>query len=751
MRPQARTAGAPWRLQARRAAIPLCIAACFVLLFSAAFSPVARPLPQHLAAWALLCGSLLAAAVRAVRFKLQRRDRPLPAAWAAETALLCIAGAQALEQLTGGPAGPLAPLGYLLAAGLTLALPVRLSIPLLAALLLVDAGAFLAGDLLPEHLFTLLAQALFTGLFAALYHAVLAARLRQAQAAEESAVQRRVAEAEERARELRLVVTADPLASTGGDEARERQLLSAVHELEEGLRAGLSVAEVALRPHTVALLLASPEGGTLQLREAFSRSERLQRGPIPAGAGALGAVLSTRAPLRQGGSKDKPPHLTWYDGPPEVQSFLGVPLFEPALPGQQAGPEPLGVLGADREAPFTEDEELLLVALSASLSRAIASERLLSAVREEKDQRSRFFRALEGLNKTRTAAEAASVTLEHARRLCPSLDLCALTLREGGPDAALSLPPPPKAGSKASRGAGSQRRLKAQRPLVHRVAAVWGEGSQPLAGLSFNDNAGLVASVVKLGTELPGRDAEAMDKLVVFDPRTQLRGLSALRIFPLQAGGEVIGTLVCGSRRRGGIPPAARADLGMLALQAAEALVRARLFEQAERLATTDGLTGLYNRRSLDTELRARFAEAQRYRRALSFVLLDVDHFKKVNDVHGHPAGDAVLKGVAAIVAAQARDTDRAARYGGEEMALLLPETEPAGARVIAERLRQAIEEASHETESGGLRVTVSLGVSSIPAAGIETPEQLLEAADQALYRAKQGGRNRVEQAPARS
>ena len=191
----------------------------------------------------------------------------------------------------------------------------------------------------------------------------------------------------------------------------------------------------------------------------------------------------------------------------------------------------------------------------------------------------------------------------------------------------------------------------------------------------------------------------------------------------------------------------------MLALQSAEALVRSRLFEQAEKLATTDGLTGLLNRRSLDAELAARFAEAKRYGRSLSFVLLDVDHFKKVNDVHGHPAGDAVLRGVAAVVAAQARDTDRAARYGGEEMALLLPETDPKGARAIAERLRAAIANSAHPTESGSLQVTVSLGVSSISAAGsaegrgagIETAEQLLEAADKALYRAKQGGRNRVE------
>src|SRR5262249_61681355 len=100
-----------------------------------------------------------------------------------------------------------------------------------------------------------------------------------------------------------------------------------------------------------------------------------------------------------------------------------------------------------------------------------------------------------------------------------------------------------------------------------------------------------------------------------------------------------------GPRRRDGLPDPVQAGLSMLSLQSAAAVVRTRLYEQAERLATTDGLTGLLNRRTFGTQLAARVREAQRYRRPLSLLLLDVDHFKKVNDTHGHPAGDAVLRG----------------------------------------------------------------------------------------------------------
>src|SRR5207237_138956 len=197
--------------------------------------------------------------------------------------------------------------------------------------------------------------------------------------------------------------------------------------------------------------------------------------------------------------------------------------------------------------------------------------------------------------------------------------------------------------------------------------------------------AGLVANVVRLGAPLPGRELSAMDRTVVCDGATAVRGLAALKIFPRRAGETTVGTLVCGSKRRDGLPGAAQVELGMLALQAAEALVRTRLYEQAERLATTDGLTGLVNRRTFNAQLVARLREAHRYRRQLSLLLLDVDHFKKVNDSYGHPAGDAVLRGVAAVASRQARETDLMARSGGEEMARVLPETDAAGARALQE------------------------------------------------------------------
>ena len=665
------------------AAIPLALATLIVVLVCGGFGGAL------LWPWVLLIATGLIAIGR-----FARAGR-MSTAQSVECGLLAGVAALSLTDVTQGLASPLL---YLLGAGYVLALPVTRGVPLVGAMLGLDVGMTLArgGDLLVPG-----AHAGFTILFAALYHALLGARLAAARKAEHEAVKKRIAEAEQSARELRLVATAD--------EGGERHLLAAVAEVEEVLRGTLLVAEAALKPHAAAIFLLSPDGESLQLRECIAEEDGLFRGPLSSKQGALGAVVTAARPVRLEGDG---PALSYYEGAPPVSSFCGVPLTE------RGGGPLLGALIADRATPFSSDDERVLVALAAEAVRAIAAERLLGAVRREKEEKARFFKALEELNRTTTLAQAAETAVLQARRMCPALDLCAVTL--------------------ADAGTGRAR---------HRVLAADGDGSQALRDLSFADNAGLVASVVKLGAPLPGRALGAMDRVVIFDNKTLVRGLASLKIFPLRAGDATVGALVCGSRKKGALSESSQKELAMLALQAAEALVRTRLYEQTEKLATTDGLTGLLNRRTMNVQLAARLREAQRYGRPLAFLLLDVDHFKKVNDTWGHPAGDAVLKGVARTAQKQARDTDLVARYGGEEMALILPETDLRGALAIAERVRAACAAQSHATEQGPVKVTLSVGVSGWQpgmGAGV-TPEELLETADRALYRAKQGGRNRVE------
>lgn len=169
------------------------------------------------------------------------------------------------------------------------------------------------------------------------------------------------------------------------------------------------------------------------------------------------------------------------------------------------------------------------------------------------------------------------------------------------------------------------------------------------------------------------------------------------------------------------------------------ALATAALFE---RLALRDGLTGLLNRRALDERLAQDIERTHRHGHPLAVALADIDHFKRINDIHGHLIGDEVLKAAARLCHAAGRDGDSVGRYGGEEIALVLPETTVAEAATLCERLCHAIEGHDWDSLARGLRVTVSIGVAG--GRGAAPPALLLADADDALYRAKRGGRNRV-------
>jgi len=169
------------------------------------------------------------------------------------------------------------------------------------------------------------------------------------------------------------------------------------------------------------------------------------------------------------------------------------------------------------------------------------------------------------------------------------------------------------------------------------------------------------------------------------------------------------------------------------------------LQKQLQELSMTDGLTSLRNRRAFDEQLPATFEHARRYERPLSLAVIDVDHFKSINDAFGHDAGDAILRGVAQLIAAGTRQTDYAARVGGEEFAVLLPETALFDGLQFAEKLRTSVAGTTIRVGEIEHHVTISIGLANVPHSAVKNADELYRAADQALYRAKANGRNRVE------
>ena len=169
---------------------------------------------------------------------------------------------------------------------------------------------------------------------------------------------------------------------------------------------------------------------------------------------------------------------------------------------------------------------------------------------------------------------------------------------------------------------------------------------------------------------------------------------------------------------------------------------------QLEHLATTDPLTGMLNRRAFFARFAAELRRSQRYGRSLAVIMFDLDAFKDLNDRWGHPFGDFVLSETARVIADNVRESDIVARYGGEEIVLLLPETTTAQATAVAEKLREAIERHRYQLPSGEpdavAQITASAGVASVPLSESLAIDDLISRADRALYLAKRAGKNRV-------
>ena len=247
--------------------------------------------------------------------------------------------------------------------------------------------------------------------------------------------------------------------------------------------------------------------------------------------------------------------------------------------------------------------------------------------------------------------------------------------------------------------------------------------------------------------QAPERDrwrASILDDSGPGDPAEDLEQLITL---PLEAEDRAVGLLAFAGGQHMAVAHEDQRLLSSLADQVFVVLDNARLYRKVQVMAVHDELTGLYNFRFLRERLAEEFARARRYGSDMTLILLDIDHFKAVNDRCGHQAGNLVLCQVVAALRSQIRDLDVAARYGGEEFAVILPMTGLDGALEVAERLRRAVADARFGTGDDPLRLTISIGVVSFPAVAVSAPDQLITEADNALYQAKDDGRNCVRYA----
>ncbi len=611
-----------------------------------------------------------------------------------------------IELLPGSIDGPFQPLSYL---ALCL-LAAWLSAPVLVWVLFVMVA--LEASLARLHGLGLVTFSVHAALlcgFAGLGWAILQVEVLRARRLSRDRLERELGRIKETARSYRLAGARGggaPWAEEAGlSNDQETLVRSSVEHLRVLLRFMLDLLRRALQLRSAALLWVDQGQGerVLRLHVVSSDVADLESGPFDAQSGVIAVGLSSREPILI----------------PEQKAHGRMPIYRDAVDATMIGvcplleqDEPVGVLLVDSRSGTTLDAEA-----SAALEEAgrfvlglVQSERLLLQLERTRSEQGKLYHAADALSKARTEREVIEAGVFSARAFA-AFDFAAVTLLH------------------------SDRR--------HEVCAASGEGVDHLVGQYFSDPRSLVEMVVENRHPLPYQGQYHPRRQMVFSPELPVADFESLIVLPLMVHESVLGTLVLGSQQHDAFGESVTPLLQILSQHVAVSLANARMVKRLEDLATSDGMTGLLNKRALIEVADQKLRSSQRFSKPLSVIIADIDHFKRVNDSYGHDIGDVVIRGFADVLKRTKRETDSVARFGGEEFVVLCEETDATGARLLAERVRQELEAAVFHTPKGPLQVTCSLGVATFPAAGHDW-SGLFKATDEALYVSKRSGRNRV-------
>jgi diguanylate cyclase (GGDEF)-like protein len=470
------------------------------------------------------------------------------------------------------------------------------------------------------------------------------------------------------------------------------QAVMATFELDEVLQRILSILRDYFQVQNAAVMLVEPTTGDLVVRSEFGRTRQHNR--VPKGSGITGSALRMKRPVYVPDVSKDSRYLPSF---PATRSELAVPLI--------VRDEVVGVLDMQSDMiDFFDNETIdLLTLFSTQASIALENARLYSL----EQRRAKQLEAINAIARQTTAL----VELDHL------LDLvCTLMLERFSIDQVAVLL------------ADEEGRLYVSANFG-KLTPILQQG-EPLSGK------GLAGKAMQLSQTVLCGDVSTDPDYVAGCKETK-----AEMCVPLMFFGEKLGVLVLDSATANIFDPSDVQPLESVADICAAAIANAKHFERTQQLAYLDGLTGIFNRRFFEMRIREELERAQRYNTNLSVVMLDIDYFKKLNDEFGHLLGDEVLRQVSGIFQQHLRKGDVVCRYGGEEFALLLPQTGGENAYEVAEKLRRTVE--AHHFPGVPRPVTISAGVAAFPAAG-KNRDEVVSAADGALYQAKLSGRNRV-------
>lgn len=580
----------------------------------------------------------------------------------------------------------------------------------IAFAVLLEAALWIVG--LGRNPEDLVPHAALLGAFAVLNFAVFRAELARIRKLSRLRLDAELQRLRDDARSYRLIGAPSSAVEAASDRREapkgdpDRLLRSSVEEIHIAIELSLDLLRRALSLRTAVILWIGDSGDRLAVRDISTECDCVDRGPFRSAAGVFGAALRNLTPVTLNGRRAAG-HVPYYSEPLEVGSVCAVPIVEHG--------HPRGLLVVDRvsDEQFNSADIELLTSLARFALRTVENQRVFVQLENAKIEQGKLYRAVDQLAGATTEAQVIEAGVNSARHFA-AFDFAVVTLfhRQGHTG-------------------------------HHEICAASGDGADELVGQTFRHNSGLVSMVVANRHPLPYRGDYDPARQVVFSKRLKPPDMPSLIVLPLTVHDSALGTLVLGSNQKGAFGDSVRPTLEVLARHVAVSLANARMVKRLEDLATTDGLTGHFNKRALTEVARQKIRSAERFKKPLSLLVCDIDHFKKVNDTYGHDMGDVVIKGFADVLRRTKRETDAVGRFGGEEFVLVCEETDADGAELLAERVRSELESTTFHTEQGTLSVTCSLGVATFPQAGVDW-ESLFKATDEALYVSKRSGRNRV-------
>jgi diguanylate cyclase (GGDEF)-like protein len=495
--------------------------------------------------------------------------------------------------------------------------------------------------------------------------------------------------------------------------AGSRQALDFV---EQSITLQLELLRTSLELNTAVVLWHNRDLAELHLRGISTVRDDVRQGPFAPGVGIPATILREEvremqvAPVRAGLAM-----LPYYsEGAPVGGLFaVAIPHRVGATDVQDTGVD--GVLCVDRERTerFTDAERTVVRQTARKIAMDVACGRVLKQSEHDRATMSRFVVVLRELN-AQLGLEGVARAASKAVKTLFSVDLVAVSELEGD---------------------------------ILRIIHADGINADRFQGLQFTRDEGLTGQAVSKRVVLP-HGGEYRGVQPIFTASDRLGDLHSLLVIPLcPPDGDpdvpVVGALTVGSREANLFSPQQQKVLELIATTLATKLDLARSHEKLRDLATHDGLTSLALRRVFDERIESMLQRAERTEGRMALMLMDIDHFKRLNDNYGHTFGDEVLRQVAAVIGRAVRKVDLAARYGGEEFAVLLEDANEEGAVQLAERIRRDVEALVFDSEGRPVNVTLSLGIAAFPRDG-GMPKELTDNADKALYKAKSDGRNRT-------